>query len=59
MPSLNVMLIIIPDAVISFNPCLPIHRCKPYEHSTGKMTVASLLDFFPLPERKEYSCEVQ
>ena len=52
MSCLNMMLIIISDAVISFNPCLPIHRCKPYVHFMGNMTVASLLDFFPLPEKK-------
>ena len=46
MPSLNVMLIIILDAVTSFNPCLPIYRRRPYVHFMGKMSVALLQNFF-------------
>ena len=45
MPSLNVMLISISDAVISFIPCLPTYTRKPYAHFMGKMTVVLLQDF--------------
>ena len=41
MLSLNVMLIIISDAVKSLEPCLPIYKSIPYVHFTRKMTVAS------------------
>ena len=54
MPSLNVMLITILDAVTSFNPCLPIYRHRPYVHFIGE-NECSLIAKFLLQCRRERS----